>query len=343
MITSKDIIERAGISRATLNNYIKLGILPKPIVGPPPSDSRNIKQIGYFPNEAIARIDRVKLLKSRGRSMNEIARFFQEDRTHLDSPSDSAAKTAGIPSNSKNTISAVQEPGAFIRGAGEPLKPSLLNLCVLRADLQDTDRISDELPPWQYFALAEGLWESAGPVIAAHNGLCGVHPGDGLLCYFRGNPAENHIVNGLDCALELRAIMKKFSWKWKEIKGWSNDLYLNIGISAGREFFGTIMTGNGFRFFATGDTVKSASVLSAYARNGGIWATKNLLISLSPEERAIFRFGVDRKKDSGGFIYDCFVRLSDLVPEDDNSARQLYGKKELAAAKIRERLSPAGY
>ena len=31
MITSKEIIEQTGISRATLNNYIKMGILPKPI------------------------------------------------------------------------------------------------------------------------------------------------------------------------------------------------------------------------------------------------------------------------------------------------------------------------
>ncbi|HHO48207.1 MAG TPA: hypothetical protein ENN06_07110 [Desulfobacteraceae bacterium] len=343
MITSKFIIEKTGISRATLNNYIKLGILPKPIVGPPPPDSRNVKQIGYFPGEVIARIDRVKLLKSRGRSMDEIARLFQENRAPLDSHSDSTAKTAGIPSNFKTTISAGREPGPGVRPVVGPLKPSLLNLCVLRADFQDADRISAELPPWQYFALADGLWESAGPVIAAHNGICGVHPGDGLLGYFIGNSAENHIVNGLDCALELREIMKKFSWKWQEKKGWGNDLYLNIGISAGREFFGTIMTGAGLRFSAPGDTVNSASILAAFARNGEIWATKNLLSSLSPEERFMFRFGVDRKKEPGSFIHDCFARLSDLVGEVDKSARQFNERKELAAAEIRERLTPVGH
>jgi len=342
MITSKDIIERTDISRATLNNYIKLGILPKPIVGPPPPDSRNIKQIGYFPGEVIARIDRVKLLKSRGRSMHEIARLFQEDRVSHDSPFVPAATITPNPSDAKTTISAGPEAGAGMRPVGAPLKPSLRNLCVLRADLQDADRISAELPPWQYFALAEGLWKNAGPVIAAHNGICGVHPGDGLVCYFLGSPAANHIGDGLDCAVELRATMKKFSTKWKEIKGWDNDLYLNCGISAGWEFFGTIMTGDGLRFAAPGDTVKNASVLAAFARNGEIWATKKLLSSLSPEERTKFRFGVDGKKEPGSFLHDCFARLSDLAAEDDNSARQLNGGNELAAAEIRERLTPAG-
>lgn len=274
--------------------------------------------------------------------MAEITRLFQEDRGPLESPFPSAAKTAAIPSDAETTISGGPEPGAGMRPVGTPLKPSLLNLCVLRADLQDADRIIAQLPPWQYFALAAGLWETAGPVIAAHNGLCGVHPGDGLLCYFIGGPVESHMVSGLDCALELREIMKKFNRKWQEIVGWSKDLYLNIGIGAGREFFGTIMTGDGLRFIAPGDTVKNASVLAAFARNGEIWATKNLLCSLSPEERTLFRFGVDRKKGPGSFLHNCFVRLSDLAGEDDNSARQRNGSKELTAAEIRERLRPVG-
>ena len=32
LITSKDLLEQTGISRATLNNYIKDGIIPRPLV-----------------------------------------------------------------------------------------------------------------------------------------------------------------------------------------------------------------------------------------------------------------------------------------------------------------------
>ena len=77
MITSKDIIAKTGISRATLNNYIRMGILPKPVVGPPRTGDHGVKQIGYFPDEVLARLDRVKVLKGQGRSMDEIAGLFQ--------------------------------------------------------------------------------------------------------------------------------------------------------------------------------------------------------------------------------------------------------------------------
>ena len=78
MITSKEIIEKTGISRATLNNYIKMGILPKPIVRRPGPDLKGVKQIGYFPISVLDRIARVNHLKQQGNSMEDITRIFQE-------------------------------------------------------------------------------------------------------------------------------------------------------------------------------------------------------------------------------------------------------------------------
>ena len=63
LITSKEIIKKTGISRATLNNYIKMGILPKPIVRRPGPEQKGVKQIGYFPITVLERILKVKLLK----------------------------------------------------------------------------------------------------------------------------------------------------------------------------------------------------------------------------------------------------------------------------------------
>ena len=78
LITSKEILKQAGISRATLNNYIKFGILPRAVVGSPGPDQEGVKQIGYFPIESLQWIKQVKNLKQQGKSMEEIAERFQD-------------------------------------------------------------------------------------------------------------------------------------------------------------------------------------------------------------------------------------------------------------------------
>ena len=77
LISSKEILEKTKISRATLNNYIKMGILPRPIVQRPKDAIRGVKKIGYFPREVLERIESVKELKKDGRSMEEIAGRFK--------------------------------------------------------------------------------------------------------------------------------------------------------------------------------------------------------------------------------------------------------------------------
>ena len=75
MLTSLEVIEASGISRATLNNYIALGLLPRPVVGSPGADaSTRARQIGHFPDGTIALIERIKELKKRGVAMSDIAR-----------------------------------------------------------------------------------------------------------------------------------------------------------------------------------------------------------------------------------------------------------------------------
>lgn len=513
MITSKVIIENIGISRATLNNYIKLGILPRPVVGPPPPEDKGIKQIGYFPEEVIARLDKVRLFKSQGRSMDEIARLFREDSAMSAHRTEMPLERDRLQSTAKNHNAALSEPRPYTRAADRQLKvticdidspaylinrhyevewinrqaedllfnkkvrslvdretrnifrlfleqrssgrhdewidlvslhltilqehidesvlgsiykditpqevsvlkdlfrsriiarhenafclpismsrpgsilkqyrvhtmtfregtffiyiptddggsellamlgqrervindllkhrmPSLVSLCVLIADLQDSVRISAELLPSQYFELINGLWECVGPAIENHRGIYGKHVGDGMLYYFLDKPGDNYIVNCINCAIEIREIVKKFSNKWKGIKGWDNDLYLNTGINEGQEFFGTIRSADNIEFTALGDTINVTARLTEFARNGEIWTTKNLISKLSQEERNMFRFGVHSKKRPGnGFIRDSFSRLSDLITEDNPHCRKLNAIGGLPITEIKERLS----
>lgn len=78
MISSKALMAQTGISRATLNNYIQLGILPKPVLRP--EDGGEARQLGYFPVDVMDRLEIVRALKTQGLSMAEIAeRIMQTD------------------------------------------------------------------------------------------------------------------------------------------------------------------------------------------------------------------------------------------------------------------------
>ena len=76
MLTSKEIIERTGISRATLNNYIASGLIARPKVLPPGPEHGAAPRIGYFPDETIERIQTIQRLKREGWSITRIAEHF---------------------------------------------------------------------------------------------------------------------------------------------------------------------------------------------------------------------------------------------------------------------------
>lgn len=73
MLTSKEILERTGISRATLNNYIASGLVPRPQVLPPGPEHGAAPRIGYFPDDTIARVEEIQRLKAQGWSIARIA------------------------------------------------------------------------------------------------------------------------------------------------------------------------------------------------------------------------------------------------------------------------------
>jgi DNA-binding transcriptional MerR regulator len=84
MISSKTLIDQTGISRATLNNYIQLGILPKPVVQSLSADADaeagGARVLGYFPDDSLERVQAVQILKAQGLSMAQVAeRFAQTD------------------------------------------------------------------------------------------------------------------------------------------------------------------------------------------------------------------------------------------------------------------------
>lgn len=73
MISSKELLDKTGISRATLNNYIAMGLLPRPLVSAPGREEQGrARQLGYFPESAVDRIVEIQRLKREGCAMAEI-------------------------------------------------------------------------------------------------------------------------------------------------------------------------------------------------------------------------------------------------------------------------------
>ena len=503
LISSIAVLARTGLSRATLNNYIKMGMIPPPIVKKPDDPSLKAKQMGYFQDSVLGTIEKIKLYKKEGRSMEEISSLMslktnvppgecfpesRENETGTVSEKGHAANRQGeilettpcreemqqretrdmsvletndiqltihdlhcpaylindkfeiewinteaeeiifgrsirsikiaearnvfrllidmgsswesrrpivefhmsmfakrfkkeeldklYPAITKNDIKMLadiydymDDPSVhaacetYLNLTGDPktiyqthnihfregtfcvyapadnmmqgvaallssrgrlihdlLKqrmPALIYFSVLVADLQDSVRICAELPPEEYFSLINQIWKCMEGSFKKYYGIYGKHTGDGMVYYFLKNRDSNYLMNAILCALELRENIMKLSNEWKINKGWFNDLFMNIGINEGEEYFGIIPAAPSIEFTALGDSVNCAGRLSDLARYGSIWTTKNLMNRLSDEERKKMHYGIHRKEgDRDVLIENVFSRAMDLVPLD---------------------------
>ena len=120
MLSSKQVLEKAGISRATLNNYIGLGLVPKPIVKHPETPDVRARRLGYFPNDILERLSEIDRLKRKGLRISDIAIELGE-----------AANDISPASEDENDIST----SAHIEStkSPEPTIPTVLGIAVSKA------------------------------------------------------------------------------------------------------------------------------------------------------------------------------------------------------------------
>jgi len=486
LITSKEILQKTRISRVTLHNYIKLGLIPRPIIGPPQKNMRNTRKIGYFPSEVLEIIGQINRLKKMGYSLSMISREWKENTTKGEllrsNTGEEEMKQEKIASltvknleekrrqlnNKRGFAGRITEIGypaymvnrsweiewinqkaeelffdqqlkdlptaeernlfslslkklhknkiknmeAFISLNAElasldipspydnptlrslpeenlsllnrlwkkrdknqkaPIEkkevalihslkgkksyhlifcsfregtlvlfiptdvlldpimdmllgrekvirdlilnkmPSFCSLCVLVADLQNSVKISADLPPAEYFELVSQIWSTMEISFRKYRGTQGKHVGDGVVRFFLADPesAFKYVLNGLICAYEIRKKLAEINSQWKIRKRWANELCFNIGIHEGREWFGYIPVN---QFTALGDTVNIAGRLSDFARNGSVWTSKHLVSLLPGEIQQKLVFGIRRSSDQGKiFVANTFSRVMDLV------------------------------
>ncbi|MDO8263792.1 MAG: adenylate/guanylate cyclase domain-containing protein [Gallionella sp.] len=130
MLTSFEVMQAANISRATLNNYISQGLLPRPLVkNPEPGASTQARQLGYFPSEVLTRLKRIRQLKKDGYAMAEIARQLELDGFQIPEAPVQVLKTTHTPLPE----SAAESVAADKQDASQPAAPvqsSLLRLTI---------------------------------------------------------------------------------------------------------------------------------------------------------------------------------------------------------------------
>lgn len=215
--------------------------------------------------------------------------------------------------------------------------PVMTPLAVLVADLQHSVRICSELPPDEYFELVNQIWSTMAPILRKYGGTYGKHVGDGMVYYFFPQPESNYLFNAVACASELREAMLKISSEWQLRKRWFTELQLNIGLHEGQEWLGTFQTANHVEFVVLGDTINYAARLSDFARQGSIWATKNLVSRLSPDERSRIEFGVQRHSEEYGtrFIPASYAQIDSLIPVAQDRYEKMRDIAHLAVTEIR--------
>ncbi|HSV81528.1 MAG TPA: MerR family transcriptional regulator [Ramlibacter sp.] len=338
MLTSKDIIERTGISRATLNNYIGSGLVPRPqVLAPGPLDG-DAPRIGYFPDDTVARVETIQRLKRDGWSISRIAEMFAgqgpgaaatptllgavfNGAVHRPTPPTppvavppSQAPSAPLPPASPTFVA----PDPLLRtgGLAHAAAPTLTTLAVMCTTLQDAAGLWVRLTAQEYFELVNEVWAELDPLFRRHRGRAGRHPDEGMVGYFQPQRDSSHLWNALAAAHQAREAIRQLSLRWQARKGWDVELSMNTGIDEGQDWMGTLGPAGAGELRVLGDTSDCAEQLSRSSRPGSILVTRKLLGQLPSAERERLAYGVPRAPGSGpeSHLLFSFARLADLAP-----------------------------
>ncbi len=502
MLTSRDLLEASGISRATLNNYIAQGLLPRPDVRrQPPAPGEKPTTLGYFPDWALERLQRILTLKQSGLTLEQIQKTLPVSEGQTAEPADPPSRRteessqsrsypsgglqygeslqvtidripylaymvnydfqlvwlnplaqqeffakeplpdraedrsllpllfgwsaelpkeeqrqlliahlslikhrlprqafsrnlAGMPERDRNWLlecyddcpdsanhwtqaAVISHPDievgpcrlvtmsfregilvvyvpesegldavmgclsrrdAVIRTLLGQRLPVLTPLAVLVGDLQNSVRICAELPPEEYFELINQIWATLDPIFREYYGAYGKHTGDGMLYYFFPQPDRNYLLSTVQCAIKIREAMRQISHQWQLRKGWSNQLYMNIGLGEGEEWLGTFKTNTNHELVVLGQTINTAARLSDLARFGKIWATKGLISKLGASERQSIRYGIERTLPDGlSFVQNTFAQVESLVNSQDGRYGKLMDIGSVVVAEIQSK------
>ncbi|GJM12155.1 MAG: hypothetical protein DHS20C12_05580 [Pseudohongiella sp.] len=216
-------------------------------------------------------------------------------------------------------------------------KPYLTDVTVMVADVQNSIKICSELPAEEYFELINTIWQESAPIFRKYYGTYGKHAGDGMVYYFFPQPDCDYKLNAIQCSLELQKMMKGITQQWQARKGWFSDIFLNIGLNEGKEWFGSYHAGGHVEFTVLGETINYASRISDFARSGSVWATKNMLSQIPQNSREKINFGITRKthNDESVFVTDTYSSIGHLIDSDSPASDKFKDIEMIPVTEIR--------
>lgn len=299
MLSSKEILERTGISRATLNNYISAGLIPRPSVLPPDPEDGGAPRIGYFPDDTIERIETIQRLKREGWSLGRI----------LDSFSGLAAVPATAPAMAPAAVQTVVRP---TRTQPAP-EPQVMVIAVLAVTLNDADSLWVALSVQDYFALAHEVAEEVRRVGQSKGGeVLRVAP-HRFVCRFLPDGRTDHLWAALEASQQVRDAVREVGLRWKMRRGWEVRVLANAGLCEGESWVSAAGAGD---IQVVGETMGDAEELARSARPGAVLATRTFIARLSQAQRERVAFGVPASYQSDGAPprLMTFARLGHIAP-----------------------------
>jgi class 3 adenylate cyclase len=182
-------------------------------------------------------------------------------------------------------------------------------ICILTAKLDDSHRIADTMLADLFFRMMNCIWEEADNAVISLGGTRIGHSGARIQYLFRTSAGRNPIFSAIWCAARMNARMQALQAKLKARHGWSDELFMNMGLSHGKINGKEMNPAQGMEFMVPGGALDQSSQLAAIAGKGEIWITKNAVAQLPKSLMDQVVLGVDRQ---GEFLRNFFTRISDL-------------------------------
>jgi hypothetical protein len=294
MLSSKEILERTGISRATLNNYISAGLVPRPDVLPPDPQDGGAPRIGYFPDDTIERIETIQRLKREGWSLGRIVESFA-------APAGPAAAIAGPVALAARLVT----PRSEI--------PQVMVVAVLAVTLHDADGLWVTLSVHDYFALTNEFAAEVRRIALAQDGqVLRVAP-HRLVCRFLPRAGRDHLWSALEVSQTARETVRELSARWKLRRGWELEIRASSGLCEGESWVSAAAPDD---IQMVGETMGDAEEFARCARRGAVLATRTFVARLAPDQRGRVAYGVPASALSEGAPERAmtFARLGDIAP-----------------------------
>ena len=138
-----------------------------------------------------------------------------------------------------------------------------IEISVLFVDVRGSTTFAEQVPPEEYSRLIARLYGTTARVVDDHDGIVDKFIGDGAVALFIPGFA------GLDHAADAVATARDL------VRTDELPLPVGVGVHTGVSFVGTIGEGDALDFTALGDTVNTASRVTAAAGAGEILVTRS--------------------------------------------------------------------